>query len=139
MIYHCLLGYSLKWLATRVAKSRAFSDRESKSPTETQQSCALQDGLARCSPLEARSVLPARHCLQRMLLSKSQGSGRISLLIKCLAFSARYSPKYTSCNYTGSPVQLTSFNRHRKFKKTFNIIMGMNLVGHRFEITLHES
>lgn len=31
MIYHHLVGYSLKWLATRVAKSRAFSDRESKS------------------------------------------------------------------------------------------------------------
>lgn len=137
MIYHHLVGYSLKWLANRVAKSRAFSDRESKSPCRNP--TVLQDGLARCSLLAARSVLPARHPLQRMLLSKSQGSGRISLLIKCLDFSARDSPKDTSCNYTGSPVQLTSFNRHRKFKKTFNIIMGMHLVEHRLEITLHES
>lgn len=94
-----------------------FQTERAKAPAEAQQSSALQDGLARCSPLAARSMLPARHRPQRMILSKSQGSGRISLLIKCLAFSARDSPKDASCNYTGSPVQLTSFNRNHKFKK----------------------
>lgn len=74
-----------------------------------------------------------------MLLSKSQACGRISLLIKCFAFSARDSPKDISCIYTGSPVQLTLFNRDHKFKTTFNIIMDMNVVEHRLEITLHDS
>lgn len=59
--------------------------------------------------------------------------------MKSLGFFARVSPKDTSRNYSGSSVQLTSFNNNGKFKKTFNIIVDMNLIVHKLEITPHES
>lgn len=140
IIYHYLVGYILKSLtATREVKSRAHLNRKEQKPLlEVWQPCSLQGRLAGCSPLAARSMVPARCYIQR---SASQQITRLRENLfahQMLGFSTKVSPKDTSCDCTGYSVQLSSLNRKHKFKKNFKVTLDMNLV-HRLEIALPKS